>query len=187
MTSNTISLTESAYAGTPLWTMTECTRGLAIEGIVRRWVESTGKETNDSDPGTCVDGSKRGQNQAEYDFMVEDDRTEVKSARLFFNKLCGRWDAHWASIKSKLHDRLYLALYSHRGLDIFLHDGSFGLMCNGNSVSVRGDAVCVRGPGNTECIEGALAAIREKMAPMFKAHISHDDLRTCIQILWSSA
>ena len=183
---STVSLTNEAYAGTPMWHLSESARGLSIESIVRRWVESTGQETSNPEPGMCINGTKRGQKQALCDFMEGDRRIEVKSSRMYWNCEWRRWEAHWQSIKRHLHDGLYLALYTPDGINVYLHDGTFGLSVKGYGENVKGDAIYVYGPKRTPSTETALDAICAKMHPMICAHISWSELQEQFSLIFST-
>lgn len=169
---DTTTITNEAYGNTPLWNMSECARGLAIESIVRRWADATGQATHDSESGLRINGTTRGQNCAPYDFQQGEDRIEVKSSRLCWSLFHRRWAARWCWIKHNLHDHLYLALYTPTGIDVYLHNGTFGLSTNSGLTSEKGDVVQANGPKRNPCIDTAVTDIHAKMDSMFKVRIN---------------
>jgi hypothetical protein len=160
-----MTVTQKAYVGVPLSTLSN--RGEVLERVVRRFLEhSTEESTTDPVAGTNISGKKRGRNSAPYDFLVGDQRVEVKTAQLTWDTFTNYWYASWRSVKVNEHDALYLALYTPSGVYIFKHDGKFGVSKDGRTQSTLGGKIKAYGPYRESSISKATEAVLEKMRPM---------------------
>ena len=75
--------TELAYAGTPVGGLTQHAQGSMCQAWARKVLQEQNPDAEilDPEPGTCSDGRRRrGSHQAEYDFVLDGRKVEVKSA-----------------------------------------------------------------------------------------------------------
>lgn len=156
------------YAGFPLATYSGPARGRVLERVARRVMEDfTGLVSEDTPVGaTCVNGRRRGRAQATCDFCLGGRRVEVKSTQLIYDKVHGRWKAHWAGIKRSAYDDLLLVLYTPSGVFVYKHDHTFGVTTTGKSQDATGGVVCVYGPCREPLVERATEVVTKKIASM---------------------
>eukprot|EP00435_Cladocopium_sp_Y103_P062627 s39_g24.t1 len=87
-------------------------------------------------------GRRRGSNSASFDFLMDEQQIEVKHSQLRFGRReC--WYCCFSSVKQSCFDVLLLTIYSPRGLDIFEHNGSFGLSTAGVRTEHEGKNIMV--------------------------------------------
>lgn len=91
-------------------------------------------------------GAVRSQHSASADWIRDGKRVEVKSAQLSFSQSYQNWCCSFFAIKQECFDELLLAIYSPRGLDVFKHDGFFGLCTMGIATDACGKGINVRAP-----------------------------------------
>ena len=160
------SATEIAYCGSVLAGMSSSKRGTLLEEMVRRWAGSHySDDTRDATVTNCVNGRRRGLNNREYDFLLGTKRVEIKSTQLYWNIGNKCWSAYWSGVKSEKHDMLLLALYLPDKIQIYEHDGRYGMTTSGRQQRARGGVVCASSSRN-ECIEDAGETIEQKMRDM---------------------
>ena len=125
--------TYEVYKGLPLSDMSPQERGAVIQNVVRRHLEEKYETTATSPTGKACQRRKRGRNQTTHEFFVLGQRNEVKNAQLAWDKSNNYWCAKWQAVKSALHDKLLLVLYTPSGLYVFEHDGKFGVTTQGKN------------------------------------------------------
>ena len=163
----------SPFQGTPLSKNGSKTRGVIIERIVRRFMEShAGQASYDAEITQSISGKKRGRNATEYDFKMDGRRYEVKSAQLIWKKRDKSWCATWKKVKKDSHDILLLVLHSPSGLSIYKHDGVLGVTTIGKAQESCGGDVCVWGIRNGVVMQDVERVIHDKMAHMFVGKIT---------------
>ena len=136
------------YCRKPFGSMSSQLRGLRIQRIVfeiDKLLHSRSFFAHCSNEQTCS-GMMRSQHTASVDWIRDGKRVEVKSAQLSFNKSCQSWLCSFFGIKHDCFDELLLAIYSPRGLDVFKHDGFFGLSTIGIATDTSGKSIQVRAP-----------------------------------------
>ena len=136
------------YHRKPFGSMSSQLRGVRVQRMVLeidKLLHSRSFFVHCSKEQTCS-GSKRGQHNASVDWIRDGKRVEVKSAQLCFYKPCQTWRCAFLGIKRDRFDELLLAIYSPRGLDVFKHDGVFGLVTRGAATETCGKGIQVRGP-----------------------------------------
>ena len=136
------------YHRKPFGSMSSQLRGLRMQRIVfeiDKLLHSRSFFAQCSNERTCS-GTIRSQHNASVDWIRDGKRVEVKSAQLSFNKSCQDWLCEFSSIKHDHFDELLLAIYSPRGLDVFKHDGFFGLSTRGIATETWGKSIFVRAP-----------------------------------------
>lgn len=107
---------------------------------------------DDPVPGWCVNGTRRGADRAEYDWLQDGRRVECKSASLTWAS--HRWGFSFRSVKfaadgtrcAAAFDRLILGLYTPQRIYVYLHDGVLGKAAQGVRTATQGHVVQVRGP-----------------------------------------
>ena len=115
--------------------------------------------------------ANRGRNTTEYDFKINDQRYEVKSSQLGWDRFKSHWRALWQNVKKDSHDILLLVLYSPTGLYFYKHDGSFGISTNGKKQESTGGRIQVLGKRHVHDIKEAERVIHKKMEHMFLGKI----------------
>ena len=117
------SVTRAAYAGCPLNAITPQLRGKVLETVARGVYQWSRPDSiiEDPIPGQRCNGTKRGLNSAEYDFLCDGRRVQCKSAQLCWHESERRWRVQFQKIKPNLHDDLLLVLYSPSGLHVLTY------------------------------------------------------------------
>ena len=136
------------YHHKPFSSMSPGLRGLRVQRVVLeidKLLHSRCFFYHCSSEQTCS-GTIRSQHNASVDWIRDGERVEVKSGQLSFNKLSQTWFCVFTAIKHDCFDELLLAIYSPRGLDVFKHDGFFGLSTRGVATETWGKSVFVRAP-----------------------------------------
>ena len=136
------------FRGKPFSSMSPKLRGNQIEKLVLRIDQML-------HPAGCfsvlcgeftVSGGKRGQNTASVDWIRDEKRIEAKHGKLSFSPSRQFWMCTFYSIKEGCFDELLLAVYSPKGLDVFKHDGAFGMTTDGRRTEILGKRVRVQAP-----------------------------------------
>ena len=136
------------FSRKPFSSMSPQLRGNRIEKLVRRidqMLHPAGHFSVARDELT-VSGTKRGQNTASVDWIRDGKRVEVKQGKLSFFTLRQNWRCTFNNIKADCFDELLLAVYSPKGLDVFKHDGAYGLARNGRTTEICGKRVRIPAP-----------------------------------------
>ena len=139
-----------AYAGCQLANISPQWRGHILEAAARSIYcrQHPGCVVSDPVPGLRCDGSRRGVNQAEYDWMCDGRRVQCKTGQLCWSSSRGSWNVSFQNIKFKLLDELLLVLYTPFRIHLFLHDQRTGVQvtgCRAASRGVRVQYVCAKG------------------------------------------
>lgn len=170
----TTTKTHDAYDGVPLATLSSKARGDIMEVVAMRIMEEKmGEKAQTPTSGTCVNGSKRGRNSEEYDFLIAGRRVEVKSAQLKWNTHKRYWWVNWQHIKRDAYDDLLLVLYTPLGVYLFLHDHTYGVTTNGKSQHACGGSIYVWGRRNEACVSVTLDFILGKLNHMHYATLAY--------------
>ena len=165
--------TELAYAGTPAGRIKKYEQGR----LGRAWARKVLREKNpkseilDPEPGTCSDGRmRRGSYHAEYDFLLNGQKVEVKSARMTWYSMRGYWHLRFKAVKLPYGERteaafddLYLVIMSPKGLHLIKHDLVTGVNTQGKATEVEGYDIRVCGNTGTTGWEDALDEMLEKL------------------------
>ena len=121
--------TAEIYNNHPLATMDPKRRSMVLEDWARMVLEE--KEANceiqDPVPGKRIDGTRRGMYHAEYDFLLNGRRVEIKSSQLKWDAAKGVWKARFGGLKFGAFDDLYLVIFSPEWLDLIKHDLTTGI------------------------------------------------------------
>ena len=167
--------TELAYAGTPAGRIKKNEQGR----IGKVWAKKVLQEQNpkseilEPEPGTCSDGRRRrGSYQAEYDFVLDGRKVEVKGARMTWvsTSYGGYWRLTFKAVKLPYRERaraafddLYLVIMSPEGIHLIKHDLVTGVSTCGKSTEVDGHVIKVCGSRRTHCWEDAFGEMLEKL------------------------
>ena len=155
-------VTEEAYEGVPLAELAAVPRANVLTSVVREIDTSLHPDARieDAVPGTCTNGSKRGQNMAPYDWQRDGVRVACKSAQLTWKASDRRWMVGFRNIKPSgaegEFDELLLALYTPRGVYVYRHDLRLGLSTNGKATEATGRTINVYGRCDEESWQSAL-------------------------------
>lgn len=136
------------FRGKPFSSMSPHLRGSRIEKLVLRIDQKLHPACRFSvlcDELT-VSGTKRGQNAASVDWIRDAKRIEVKHGKLSWCKLRKNWQCAFSHIKEDCFDELLLAVYSPKGLDVFKHDGVYGMTTSGRNTKIKGKHVRTASP-----------------------------------------
>ena len=167
--------TELAYAGTPVGGLTQHAQGSMCQAWARKVLQEQNPDAEilDPEPGTCSDGRRRrGSHQAEYDFVLDGRKVEVKSARMAWHATSRRgcWILQFKAVKLAYGERtraafddLYLVIMSPKGLHLIKHDLVTGACAQGKSTEVGGHLIRVCANAGTDAWEDALSEILEKL------------------------
>ena len=136
------------YTGKPFDSMSPQLRGKRMEKLVLQIDRLLHRDSNFSLPAGewTSTGSRRGNNNASVDWIRDGKRIEAKHARLVFSKATQQWSCTFYWVKLDRFDELLLAVYSPRGVDVFKHDGTFGLSSTGRATEAKGHIVKISAP-----------------------------------------
>ena len=168
--------TSQFYCEDPLASMSPQLRGLRVEKIVMEVDRLIHANSTFAEPGLeyAIDGKRRGKHRASYDWIRDGKRIEVKHSQLSFNNRGCRWYCTFSCVRRACFDELLLVIYSPRGLDIFKHDGSYGLSTARASQSI---SLCA----GTRALDW-LSALQT-----IEAKLESNGCPRVAQILWSSS
>ena len=173
--------TSQLYCEVPLASMSPQLRGLRVERMVLEvdrliHVNSIFCEPDAEDR---IDGRKRGKNMASYDWSRDGKRIEVKHSQLSFYRSRGSWHCAFQAVKHACFDELLLVIYSPSGLNIFKHDGSYGLRDTGVRTETVGRRIVVEVCAGDDM--NPLSALK-----MIQAKLESNGCPHLAQILWDS-
>ena len=168
------------YRKVPFEFMSPQLRGLRVERMVMEvdrliHISSTFCEAEAED---TIGGRKRRKNMASYDWSRDGKRIEVKNARLTFEQTRCVWCCTFRWVKHACFDELLLVIYSPRGLDVFKHDGSYGVTANGVETETRGRRIFIQ--ASTKDLD-PLSALQR-----IKAKLESNGCPRIAQVLWDS-
>ena len=136
--------TSQFYIGLPLGSMSPQLRGLRVQSIVFEICKLLFSNSDFAELSyeRACSGRRRGSNSASCDFLRDEQRIEVKHSQLRFGTGI-RWHCSFANVKQSCFDVLLLTIHSPQGLDIFEHNGSFGLSTAGLKTEHEGKGIAV--------------------------------------------
>ena len=164
--------TNQFYRDKPFSLVSPQLRGLQIQRLVQKLTNFLHVRSTFSDCASeqTVSGSIRGRNCTSADWIRDGIRVECKHSQLSFYGT--RWSCHFSQVKPDCFDELLLAIYSPRGLDLFKHNGTFGMSTAGAATEACGMTVRLNGPnGNLDPIH-ALEAIEARLKANNCPHIA---------------
>ena len=171
--------TELAYAGSLIQDWSQYEQGMMCQEWARKVLQEQNPEATifDPEPGTCCDGSSRGLHRADYDFILDHRRVEIKSARMVWISRHRCWMVQFRSVKFAYADRvqaafddLYLVIVSPKSLHLIKHDLVTGVSSDGLRTKVRGHRIIVLASRGIDCCEEASVQIVQKLCERGSCH-----------------
>ncbi|CAK0872149.1 unnamed protein product [Prorocentrum cordatum] len=165
--------TSDVFAGAPLSTITPSLRGDVIAEVARQ----VDAEVNPRSIfergvlGNCCNGSRRGPNIMEYDWLRDGLRVECKSSKMSWVPSRKSWEfafyhikiAHGEARRVAAFDELLLVLYTPTHLYFYRHWGTFGLRSAGRLTSTVGHQLRISSGGGIEDWRLALKHVLGKL------------------------
>ena len=172
--------TSQLYREVPFASMSPQLRGLRVQKIVMEVDKLIHANSIFAEPGPefTIDGQRRGKHRASYDWSRDGKRIEVKSSQLSFYRARRLWYCAFQGVKHACFDELLLVICSPSGLDIFKHDGSYGLRDTGVRTETVGQRIGVEVCDDEMNPLSALKMIQAKLESNGCLHLA--------QILWDS-
>ena len=163
--------TEAAYANTVLATMNQQRLGMLCQEWARETLQRIHPKRKFMDPevGMCCNGRKRGSHQAAYDFLMDEQRVEVKSSRMTWSKHNRSWLARFWNVKFPIEklespfDGLYLVLASPAGLALIKHDLCTAIYADGKRTASSGHTVLINSSRDLIDWQEALTVMLDKL------------------------
>ena len=157
--------TAAAFSGCNLSLITPQHRGFILEGVGRKVYQQRYPNSNITDPvpGKRCDGMRRGQKQAEFDWMCDSTRVQCKSGQLHRDQTINAWRCNFYNIKPAMLDELFLVLYTPMKLHFVCHDGHTGLVSTGSATASRGYQLTYVAPASITCPSLATSWILQRM------------------------
>ena len=180
--------TAEIYNNHPLAVMNSRRRSMVLEDWTRKMLEET--MTNcliqDPIPGKRIDGRRRGVYNAEYDFLLNRRRVEVKSSQLQWQDGGRNWKVYFYGLKLGAFDDLYLVIFSPQWLDLIKHDLTTGIGRPGPLRECsRSSGIQICGNGEwTEALDTVLAKLCERGK---SEHLCRKSIDDCKQLCESHA
>ena len=171
--------TAEIYNKHPLASMNPTRRSMVLEDWARKILEE--KEANceirDPIPGKCINGRRRSVHNAEYDFLVNGRRVEIKSSQLKWDHEYRTWNASFRGLKSGAFDDLYLVIFSPQWVDLVKHDLTTGISMSGPLRECsRSSGIYISGKGQwPEALEDIQAKLCEGGNSLHVGRTSIDD------------
>ena len=165
-------LTEKAYANTPVCDLRQYEQGRICEAWATKVLQEQNPEAeiSDSELGTCCNGTRRGKHQTLCDFVLDNQRVEVKSTKMVWDSASRQWRVVFRRVKfrsgkqfANAFDDLYLVIVSPNGFHLIKRDLATGISTNGSSTEVSGHTIRITGSTSNTSWEEALRGICWKL------------------------
>ena len=165
-------VTATTFAGVPLASHDLFTRGKVLTSFARGCDAGLhpGAMLEEAVAGERVDGTRRGKNQAEYDWQRDGRRVACKCAQLTWNSANECWVLLFHNVKlataggrDAAFDELLLAAYTPEGVHLFRHDLRAGVSTHGVSTAATGKVIAFVGPSHEPDWRVALREILGKV------------------------
>lgn len=150
------SATSVIYKGMPLVRMVPKARGEALATLARKVLSDLNPSLR-SEPastGRCINGTRRGFNTTEYDWISNGRRVEHKSSLMSWNHSGPRWYFYFKNVKFAFgfapaaFDDLILSLVCPDRIYMYRHDHSLGVTLHGRVTPCCGHGIRLDGPRN---------------------------------------
>ena len=161
------------YNGHPLAQLNSTRRGALLQDWACRVLKEAKPNAlfKEAIPGTRVNGQRRGAFQAEYDFLLDSRKGEVKSSQLRWDNNGRVWRVLFSGVKfphlmswnTSSFEDLYLVLFSPKWLHLVKHDLHTGISRNGLQTEPFGYSIHILAGANSLCWEEALETILDKL------------------------
>ncbi len=178
------------YSGHPLAELNGKRRGTLLQEWACKMLQDANPQAlfQAATPGTCVNGQRRSASQAEYDFLLDHKKSEVKSSQLLWNSRKWRFlfhgvkFPHMMSWNTSSFEDLYLVLFSPKWLHLVKHDLQTGISRAGLQTESVGYQINISGSANSLCWEESLQTILDKLCTQGGCSLiaMTDILETCI-------
>ena len=165
-------VTATTFAGVPLASHAGATRAKVLTSFARGHDAELhpGATFEDAVAGERVNGVRRAQDSAAYDWQRDGRRVACKSAGMSWNGSTECWMLLFQAIKlataggrDAAFDELLLAVYTPEGVHLFRHDLRAGVSTQGKSTAASGKQITFVGPRNEPDWRVALGEILEKV------------------------
>ena len=153
------------YSGVPLAELSGVPRGKTLTSLARQIdaERHLGAQIADAVAGVRVDGGKRAQVNAPYDWQRNGKRIACKSSQLTWDKSNRYWQLLFNNVKlaygyaPAAFDELLLAAYTPRGVYLYRHDLRFGVTTHGKrTAATAGEATAtIQRPGGSTSLPPA--------------------------------
>lgn len=150
------SLTASVFEGAPLSGLSPSMRGKLLARVAQNIDAELHPRSyvSEATPGLCVNGARRGCNNAEYDWHRDALRIECKSSQMHWDSCHNYWKFRFQGIKfpydgmrcEAAFDELHLVFYTPRRLYLYRHDLVLGVSSTGKETSSQGHQIQIVGP-----------------------------------------
>ncbi|CAE8587410.1 unnamed protein product [Polarella glacialis] len=143
---------------------------MILESFVRQQDQklNPGADFQVANAGLCVNGQQRSRGMAEYDWLRDGVRVQLKSSQLGWDRDC--WcvkfytvKLNWENPDLPCFDDLLLALYTPRGIYMYRHDLTLGVSTCGIMTNITGSQIVVSGPRGVNSWSEALDVILQKL------------------------
>ena len=165
-------VTASTFAGVPLAALASASRAKVLTEFARQCDAARHPDAAfaDAEPGEDVNGNRRAQNQAPYDWQRDGRRVACKMAQLTWVRSSKCWQLLFQEVKlpregerEAAFDELLLAAYTPEGVHLFRHDQRRGVSTNGKSTAATGQQIGFVGPKYEPDWRAALPVILDKV------------------------
>ncbi|CAE7894339.1 unnamed protein product, partial [Symbiodinium microadriaticum] len=163
----------AVYAGHPLSGMSPCKRGMFLKGLCKSVLTSASPhlQLEEPVPGTSVNGQRRSEQQASWDWTLGGRKVQCKTARLVWLATDRTWSVNFGAVKfaeagtrtNASFDDLYLVLDAPDSVHILKHDLRTGVVRSGKQTAARGHRIVVRGKMGTVDWRPACETILQKL------------------------
>eukprot|EP00439_Symbiodinium_sp_Y106_P067457 s1388_g11.t1 len=161
------------YAGHPLSGMSPYKRGMFLKGLCKSVLINACPNMRVEEPvlGTSVNGRRRSEQQALWDWTLGGRKVQCKTARLSWVARAQTWLVCFGGVKfaeagarkSAPFDDLYLVLDTPDGAHILKHDLHTAIARSGKSTAARGHSIVVTGKTGTFNWRPAFESILQKL------------------------
>ena len=161
------------YAGHPLSGMSPHKRGMFLKGLCKSVLTNAYPNLHLEEPvlGTSVNGRRRSEQQALWDWTLGGRKVQCKTARLRWVASAQTWSVTFGAVKfteagarkNAPFDDLYLMLDAPEVVHILKHDLHTGVARDGKLTAARGHKIAVRGKTGTIDWRPAFESILQKL------------------------
>ena len=165
-------VTSTTFAGVPLATLDALTKGKVLTAFARRCDADLHPSSTfeEAVAGDRVDGKRRAQHHAEYDWQRDGQRVTCKSAGLTWNRGSEAWQLLFQKVRLSVEggrdaafDELLLVAYTPEGVHLFRHDLRAGVSTSGRRTEALGKQIAFYGPRGQADWRASLDEILGKM------------------------
>ena len=157
--------TAAAFSGCNLSVIQPTLRGYILEDVGRSIYQRHYPNSHITDPlpGHKCNGTRRGQKQAEFDWMCDRTRVQCKSSQISLDQHKNTWRCRFTKIKPDTFDILFLVLYTPKKLHFFYHHGHSIFAKKSSRTASMGHHLTFSAPPDMTCPQLATSWILERM------------------------